>query len=66
MTTRSPYNGVSRKLVFAFDVGTIIYYDRAGSVRAAGAEAGREGIDDIAEDGMGQDQHMEDNMCCQV
>ncbi|EDR07861.1 uncharacterized protein LACBIDRAFT_298114 [Laccaria bicolor S238N-H82] len=90
MTTRSPYtNGVSRKLVLAFDVGTtysgisysildpglvpeilgvtrfpaqeqvggdskiptIIYYDQAGSVCATGAEAVREGIDDMAEDG---------------
>ena len=32
-------------------IPTIIYYDQAGSVCAAGAEAVREGIDDMAEDG---------------
>ena len=34
----------------ASKIPTIIYYDRAGEVRAVGAEATREGIYEIAED----------------
>ena len=34
----------------ASKIPTIIYYDRAGKVRAVGAEAMREGIYEIAED----------------
>lgn len=85
---RSPYDGVDRKLVLAFDVGTtysgisysilnpgevpevkgvtrfpaqervggaskiptIIYYDQEGKVRAIGAEATKEGVEQTAED----------------